>query len=344
MQTLTDIPFTLDTGWNQGANPFAFPVAWSSVIQSGNVEAPVYYDSDVQDYVYDVSVCYPWEGYFFYNSGTAPTTITVPPVEAAVPMEKFNPKRMIAHQNDFVLQLSVSVPGFKVIDTQNYLGLLRNASAGFDDEDIPEAPPIGDYVRLSVIEDGVRFAGNFKPLNEEGQKWKLVLDSSLPFESTVQIGLTETGRLPVSMELYIFDMYDQYRLSVNEGSFEVRLGKGSIRHLYILIGSKEFAEEHNEGISLVPLEFALYQNYPNPFNPQTTVDYTVGKRGRVTLEIFDILGRRIRTLVDETQSPGKYSVLWDGLNDSGQPVAAGVYFSRLTASEFKGSKKLVLIR
>ena len=335
--------FTLEPGWNQGANPFAFPVAWSSVTHTADVEAPVYYDSDVQDYVYDVSVCNPWEGYFFYNSGTAPTTITVYPVETTGPPKKFNPKRMVTHENDYVLQLSVGVPGFKVIDTQNYLGLLRNASAGFEDEDIPEAPPIGDYVRLSVIEDGVRFAGNFKPLNEEGQEWKLELDSSLPFESTVQIGLIQTGQLPAGMELYVFDVDDQYRLSANEGSFEIRLGKGSIRHLHIIIGSKEFAEEHSDGISLVPLEFTLYQNYPNPFNPQTTITYRIGKRGLVTLEIFDILGRRIRTLVDENQSPGTYSVPWNGLDNSGQFVAAGVYISRLTASEFKDSKKLILV-
>jgi hypothetical protein len=331
---------TLETGWNQIGNPFAFPV---SVDNMDILEMPVYYNG--QDYEYEVSVLEPWEGYFVNNPGTTPMTLYIHPVEAVTLPEKFNPKTITETEDDYLLQLMVSIPGYKLIDTQNYIGLLEHASEGFDDLDISEAPPIGDYVRLSIIEDYMRFAGNFKPLNTNGHQWQLELDSTLPGENVVQIGLIETGQLPDSSELYIFDMDYQCRIQPNNHLFKVHLEKEyPIRHLRIIIGSADYAEQHRDGISLLPLEYVLYQNYPNPFNPQTTINYQTGKRGQVVLEIYNILGRQIRTLVNKIQDPGMHSVIWNGLDDSGNAVAAGVYFSRVQASDFNDSKKLVLLR
>jgi len=147
------------------------------------------------------------------------------------------------------------------------------------------------------------------------------------------------------MDLYIFDVDYQYRISVNKGIFEVRLEKECpIRHLQIIIGSTDYANKYNNGISLSPLEYVLYPNYPNPFNSQTTLNYQTGRRGQVILEIYNILGRRIRTLVNEIQDPGRYSVIWNGLDDSDHAVASGIYFSRVVATGFKDSKKLVLLQ
>ncbi len=91
----------------------------------------------------------------------------------------------------------------------------------------------------------------------------------------------------------------------------------------------------------------LYQNRPNPFNPITTIRYSIRERGRVTLAIYNAAGQRVRTLVDEIQSPGEsgFSVQWDGRNDAGDQVASGVYLYKLTASpEYQAVKKLVLLK
>jgi len=74
----------------------------------------------------------------------------------------------------------------------------------------------------------------------------------------------------------------------------------------------------------VPVEFTLKQNFPNPFNPTTTIDYTLPASSRVLLKVYDVLGREIRTLVDERQIAGDHSVKLDGSN-----LASGVYFYRL---------------
>ncbi len=98
------------------------------------------------------------------------------------------------------------------------------------------------------------------------------------------------------------------------------------------------------GTDDMPLAFRLSQNYPNPFNPVTTIDYSISEKVPVDLVIFDVSGRRVRTLVREKQLPGGYSVVWDGRNDGGSPVASGIYFYRLAAGRNSGVKKMVILR
>lgn len=89
----------------------------------------------------------------------------------------------------------------------------------------------------------------------------------------------------------------------------------------------------------LPVSFALDQNYPNPFNPVTTIQYSVPKAGMVSLEVFNILGQRIRTLVDEFQSSGVYEIEFDGKNHP-----SGIYFYRLTKGNSSLTKKMVMIK
>ena len=93
-----------------------------------------------------------------------------------------------------------------------------------------------------------------------------------------------------------------------------------------------------------PSQFALSQNYPNPFNPTTRIQFTLAKSGFVTLQIHDLQGRRVRTLVAERLSSGYKSVVWDGKNDDGKYVASGVYFYRLKVGDFSEPKKMLLLK
>ena len=93
-----------------------------------------------------------------------------------------------------------------------------------------------------------------------------------------------------------------------------------------------------------PSEFALSQNYPNPFNQTTKIEFTLSKSCFVSLNIYDILGRKVRTLVSEHLSSGYKSVLWDGKNDSGKDAASGIYFYQMRVGDFTETKKLVLLK
>jgi len=89
-------------------------------------------------------------------------------------------------------------------------------------------------------------------------------------------------------------------------------------------------------VRLAPERFALEPNYPNPFNPSTTIRYQLPESGSVHLEIFDVVGQKVRTLIAEVQPAGMHQVLWDSRDDSSRPVAAGVYFYRLQVRDAAG--------
>ena len=94
----------------------------------------------------------------------------------------------------------------------------------------------------------------------------------------------------------------------------------------------------------LPIQFALYQNYPNPFNPVTTLRYDLPETGLVNIIIYDMLGRQIKALVNQTQDAGYKSVTWDAINDHGERVSAGIYIYQIQAGEYISTKKMVLLK
>ncbi len=98
------------------------------------------------------------------------------------------------------------------------------------------------------------------------------------------------------------------------------------------------------GNAPVPDKFILNQNYPNPFNPGTIIGFSTPSRSSVKLVIFDILGRRVRTLINQEMPPGSHSADWDATDDAGQRVTSGVYFVRLNAGSSTAVRKMVLVR
>lgn len=99
-----------------------------------------------------------------------------------------------------------------------------------------------------------------------------------------------------------------------------------------------------DGGTVHPRYYNLHQNYPNPFNPVTTLRYDLPIRTKVTLTVYDILGRMVRTLVQGVEEPGRKSMLWDGRNDLGQQVSAGVYLYRIQAGDFNQTHKMLLLK
>lgn len=98
-------------------------------------------------------------------------------------------------------------------------------------------------------------------------------------------------------------------------------------------------------VQTTPTEFALLQNFPNPFNPETTIGYELAESADVTLQIYNVVGQVVRTLiVAESQSAGRYQIRWDGMDDRGVSVSSGVYFYRISAGEFQTVRKLMLLK
>jgi hypothetical protein len=93
-----------------------------------------------------------------------------------------------------------------------------------------------------------------------------------------------------------------------------------------------------------PPRIALAQNRPNPFETGTAIRFAIPERNEVTLSVFDIAGRKVRSLVEGPLDAGEYTVTWNGRDLAGEPVAAGIYFYRLQGARFEKTRKMVVLR
>ncbi|MBW7996472.1 MAG: alpha/beta fold hydrolase [Candidatus Glassbacteria bacterium] len=164
----------------------------------------------------------------------------------------------------------------------------------------------------------------------------LLVESGYPGELSVS-SLASTGNnrsLPIIMGLtesdikYIEKMLDRLNLTSEEESIIRQALNGTITG------------------PILPKASILGQNVPNPFNPSTTVSFTVpvGPSHAVSLKIFDLRGKLIRTLVNELKETGTHQVIWDGTDESGRKVASGVYLYRMKAGEFVQTRKMVILK
>ena len=131
----------------------------------------------------------------------------------------------------------------------------------------------------------------------------------------------------------------EWDVSVRDSMVEVTSENGALT-----LGVNASAAVLSINGELLPEVFALHQNYPNPFNPITTLRYDLPENGMVNITIYDMLGREVKTLINQTQDAGYRSVIWDATNDYGKPVSAGIYLYQIQAREYISTKKMVLLK
>lgn len=94
----------------------------------------------------------------------------------------------------------------------------------------------------------------------------------------------------------------------------------------------------------LPDGYSISQNYPNPFNLSTAIRYTIPRRSKVTISIYNVMGRKVNTIVDETKSAGSHTAYWDGTDKAGKVVSSGIYFYRIHAGDFVETKRMLLLK
>ena len=132
-----------------------------------------------------------------------------------------------------------------------------------------------------------------------------------------------------------------YYFVKNDKSLGVHNAKYAVALLYKSLGWTPLFVKELPG---TPKDFALSQNYPNPFNPSTNIRFSVPREGSVKLEIYDITGALVRTVLDEAVRAGNKEVAWDGTNTSGARVASGMYLCRMQAGDFVAMKKMIMLK
>ena len=218
---------------------------------------------------------------------------------------------------------------------------MRVEARGFTIEFLPRIPvaPVG-YVRLRVaLHPGTATSG-FRP----SLAWVINGDTGNRLDVTDQLDweLDQWQVLEVGLD----------RLD-SDAPIESLRFIGSLRGTFYLDDIYLVAARSSGGITAVqeegdqsgvPRKFALDPNYPNPFNSSTTIRYRIEEPGRVRLEIFDVQGKKVKTLADGHAGLGVYQVEWDGADASGKPVATGVYLVRLQKGTVSLFHKMLLLK
>ena len=131
----------------------------------------------------------------------------------------------------------------------------------------------------------------------------------------------------------------EWDVSVRDSMVEVTSENGALT-----LGVNASAAVLSINGELLPEVFSLHQNYPNPFNPVTKLRYDLPENGHVNITIYDMLGREVKTLINQAQDPGYRSLIWYATNDYGKPVSAGIYIYQIQAGEYMQTKKMVLLK
>lgn len=106
----------------------------------------------------------------------------------------------------------------------------------------------------------------------------------------------------------------------------------------------DFSAVDNETNDVSPMTMTLRQNYPNPFNPETNISFNITKLGKVKLEVYNLKGQKVKTLVNSNFEVGKHTVVWNGKDDGGKQVASGIYFYRLKNGTNSSTRKMILMK
>lgn len=182
--------------------------------------------------------------------------------------------------------------------------------------------------------------GTVEPFLDEVEGLKDLVALALPPRGSTDIDRTLLASDPDSVNLkrafynYLYVKYGGAH-GVHNPKFVVGLLQ---RSLFVITGVEL------PGSETVPQEFALRQNYPNPFNPSTTISFDLPTRNHVVLEVYDVLGKLVKTLINEEMMPGNMDIQWDGTDNAGQHVTSGVYLYRIEAGSFTMARKMVLVK
>ncbi len=217
--------------------------------------------------------------------------------------------------------------------------------------EIPENTFLEDDY-LIAMPDQYGFQYIHQEVNDEQEKNLMSVFNISTWENQYQQSVT-FGLQSESVMDWIEDSPGFYHLTNGDWEYIPTFVLQSENKIWCLIdkpGTYVLKQGAERSPTVLPEQFTLKQNYPNPFNPRTIIEYDIPYNSTgleqmpTSLVIYDILGREVVTLVDRDLSPGRYSVVWAGVNKIGIRVASGVYFYSIRTGTFSDTRKMILLR
>ena len=317
-----DFLLQLKTGWNMIASPFAFAVDWSGSKLN-------FYTGNEWDYS---TLLEPFKGYVVKSKSD--TVIHIPPVEAST-------SEHLAKTDSFIpgeeWHIQIAAKSGKFYDRHNYAGVHLDAQDGIDKLDYPEPPPIGDFVSVGFLTENRRqkSASDYRQPAQKGYEFNFEILSNISGEKQITF---ESSSLPDDFIWAVFS--DETGLKYDAQPIRIQVPDQQFK---LIVGTEEYVAQISESYHNAPNSFKIRQNYPNPFNPLTRIKYQMPQSAKVTIEIYDLLGRRIKTLVrGQIKETGYHQLQWNGTNNNGNSVSAGIYFLQFRTKQFTKTIKMIL--
>jgi len=349
--TVTPVRLTLASGWNMIGCPFSFPVSWGDVDKGGAYMGnPVAYsgsENEAEGYDYNQTVLSPWQGYLVQNLEGHAVTIDIPALETTSSAEKDVDENRLEPGE---WEIEIIVEGGKYQDRGNRIGVNKHSEETWDTHDYMEVPAFGDYVRLVFPHEDWEqhpglYSGDFRSLAGEGQQWQGLIQTH-GISGEVRVVFRDLERLPEDKEIRFYDVHLRRLIDPREEpvyAYPVA-GEETERSISILVGTEDDVLEQTEEFRRIPEILVLYPNYPNPFNNSTMLRFSLPDRSRVSLSVYDVTGRIVRTIIQETEKEaGIHEVIWDGRDDGGRSAGSGIYVVLLRSGLGTSRGKIVLV-
>lgn len=213
------------------------------------------------------------------------------------------------------------------------------------------------YTRVKLYftcEGGMRFddISNGDYLISWGEPLITEQDTKLEIEGTMSQGELRAQRTLINLEFYAEEFNVATQISFDSALFsdvEIAPGQGPFYAVFTEDGSIKPCygtgpKQDPCGDCPIPYTYFLSQAYPNPFNANTIIEFGLAEPGFVSLNVYDILGKKVRTLHSEDMEPGNYQAVWNGTNDAGAEVGSGFYFYIIQTDEFMDRKRMTLLK
>tara|TARA_Y100001936_G_C16003033_1_gene629012 strand:+ start:49 stop:1242 length:1194 start_codon:yes stop_codon:yes gene_type:complete len=206
-------------------------------------------------------------------------------------------------------------------------------------------PPNGHTINFETLSDSILFTWNSASYPEfetgPGFEYRLRIvqsneNGNIPYNYTDLMDTTftfypDSSTYAGANNNYIWSLY-----TTEQNLPEVLDGQSGVFFVMLPAMSVES--------NTIPNNFALHAAYPNPFNPSTTIQFDIPEDSFVTINIYDTMGRKVKTLLNENISAGRRSIIWNGTNNLNQTVSAGIYFYAISANKFNSTKKFILLK
>lgn len=323
-----DIP--IHNGWNIISNPFGVSIPWADVQTYNDIINPIwsYNGSFNQSTAFE-----PFAGYYYYNEENH-TSLSIPYPNSGSITEPAKVTPEITRYLTFTIEKE-GIPRSDI-----FIGITEMYDESLERYNI-QAPPT-DFEEASIRMQNDRVHTQLLSPYSEGYTIDIQIKTPKNKQYTIHIEGTETFS---DYHLVLVNTHTGKRIELNDiNTFDISSSSGA-EHFKLILGSEEYTREVQN--NMLPSVLTLAQNYPNPFNPVTTIEYGIPIEKDnvfVTLEIFNLLGQKVRTLVKDRQSAGFYSVEWDARNDGSTTVPSGLYIYRLNAGATMLSNTMILLK